>query len=69
VSSKKAELGFAEYNFKNLDKKFLAYGVRTNDCFCRLKAEMNLTQSMGFAEGLYAITTTLHIAQHCLLLS
>jgi len=27
------------------------------------KAEMNFTQSMGFAEGLYAITITLHIAQ------
>ena len=25
----KAELGFAECNFQNLDKKYLAYGVRT----------------------------------------
>ncbi len=30
---------------------------------------MNFTQSMGFAEGLYAITITLHIAQLCLPLS
>ncbi len=34
-----------------------------NDCFCRQKAEMNFTESMGFDEGLYAITITLHIAQ------
>jgi len=34
-----------------------------NESFCRQKAEMNFTQSMGFAEGLYAITITLHIAQ------
>jgi len=27
-----------------------------NNCFCRQKAEMNFTQSMGFAEALYAIT-------------
>ncbi len=40
-----------------------------NDCFCHQKAEMNFTQSMGFAEGLYAITITLHIAQLCLPLS
>jgi hypothetical protein len=40
-----------------------------NDCFCRQKAKMNFTQSMVFAEGLYAITITLHIAQLCLLLS
>jgi len=40
-----------------------------NDCFCRQKAEMNFTQSMGFAEGLYAITITSHIAQLCLPLS
>jgi hypothetical protein len=41
-----------------------------SDCFCRQKkAEMNFTQSMGFAEGLYAITITLHIAQLCLPLS
>jgi hypothetical protein len=40
-----------------------------NDCFCRKKAKMNFTQSMGFAEGLYAITITLHIAQLCLPLS
>jgi hypothetical protein len=38
-----------------------------NDCFCSQKAEMNFTQSMGFAEGLYAIT--LQIAQLCLPLS
>ena len=42
----KAELGFAECNFQNLDKKYSAYGVR----FCRQKAEMNFTQSMGFAK-------------------
>jgi hypothetical protein len=40
-----------------------------NDCFCRQKAEMNFAQSMGFPEGLYAITITLHIAQLCLPLS
>jgi hypothetical protein len=40
-----------------------------NDYFCLQKAEMNFTQSMRFAEGLYAITITLHIAQLCLLLS
>jgi len=43
-----------------------------NDCFCRQKkkkAKMNFTQSMGFAEGLYAFTITLHIAQLCLTLS
>jgi len=37
-----------------------------NDCFCCQKAKMNITQSMGFAEGLYAITISLHIAQLCL---
>jgi len=35
-----------------------------NDCFCHQKAELNFTQSMGFAD-----TITLHIAQLCLLLS
>jgi hypothetical protein len=40
-----------------------------NGCFCHQKAEMNFTQSMGFAEGSYAITITLHIAQLCLPLS
>jgi len=40
-----------------------------NDCFCHQKAKINFTQSMGFAEGLYAITNTLHIAQLCLPLS
>jgi len=40
-----------------------------NDCFCHQKAKMNFTQSMGFAEGLYAITITLHIAELCLPLS
>jgi hypothetical protein len=40
-----------------------------NDCFCSQKAEMNFTQSMGFAKGLYAIAVTLHIAQLCLPLS
>jgi len=33
------------------------------------KAKMNFTQSMGFAEGLYAITITLHIVQLCMPLS
>ncbi len=66
----KAELGFAECNFQNLDKKYSAYGVGTKRLFLpSKKAEMNFTQSMGFAEGLYAITITLHIAQLCLLLS
>jgi len=66
----KAELGFAECNFQNLDKKYLAYGVHTKRLFLpSKKAEMNFTQSMGFAEGLYAITITLHIAQLCLPLS
>ncbi len=67
----KAELGFAECNFQNSDKKYLAYGVvcALNDCFCRQKAKMNFTQSMGFAEGLYAFTITLHTAQLCLPLS
>jgi len=40
-----------------------------NNYFCHQKAEMNFTQSMGFAEGLYAITITLHIAKLCMLLS
>jgi len=40
-----------------------------NNCFCHQKAKMNFTQSMGLAEGLYAITITLHIAQLCLPLS
>jgi len=40
-----------------------------SNCFCYQKAEMNFTQRMGFAEGLYAITITLHIAQLCLPLS
>jgi hypothetical protein len=31
------------------------------NCFCCQKAEMNFTQRMGFDEGLYAITITLHI--------
>ncbi len=34
-----------------------------NNCFCRQKAKMNFTQSMGFSEGLYVITITLDIAQ------
>jgi len=48
----KAELGFAECNFQNLDKKYSAYGMRTKQLFLPSKAEMNFTQSMGFAEGL-----------------
>jgi len=40
-----------------------------NDSFCHIQAEMNFTQNMCFAEGLYAITITLHIAQLCLPLS
>jgi len=41
----KAELGFAECNFLNSDKKYSAYGMRTKNCFCCKKAEMNFTQS------------------------
>ena len=59
----KAELGFTKCNFQNSDKEYSAYGVRTKQLFLpsKKKAEMNFTQSMGFAEGLYAITITLHI--------
>ncbi len=71
-SCQKAELGFAQCNFQNSDKKYSAYmyGVCTKQLFLpSKKAEINFTQSMGFAEGLYAITITLHIAQLCLPLS
>jgi len=57
----KAELGFAECNFQNSDKKYLSYGGSTKQLF--------LPSKMGFAEGLYGITITLHIAQLCLPLS
>jgi hypothetical protein len=40
-----------------------------NNSFCHQKYEINFTQSMCFAEGLYAITITLHIAQLSLPLS
>jgi len=40
-----------------------------NNCFCHQKAKMNFTQSVGFAEGVYAIIITLHLAQLCLPLS
>jgi hypothetical protein len=57
----KAELGFAECNFQNLDKKYLAYGVRTKRLFLPSKeAKMNFTQSTGFAEGLLFIQS-LHL--------
>jgi len=46
----KAELDFAKCNLQNLDKKYLAYGVRTKWLFLPSKAEMNFTQSMGFAK-------------------
>jgi len=51
-------------------KSILRMVCALNNCFCRQKkAKMNFTLSMGFAEGLYAITITLHIAQLCLPLS
>jgi len=65
----KAELRFAKCNFQNLDKSIRPMVYTLNDCFCCQKAKMNFTQSMGFAEGFYAITITLHIAQLCLPLS
>jgi len=67
----KLNWGFAKCNFQNLDKKYSAYGVRTERLLFlpSKKAKMNFTQSMGFAEGLYAIAITLHIAQLCLPLS
>ncbi len=60
--------------FPNVTSKILTKNIRPmvcalNDCFCCKKAEMNYTQSIRFAEGLYAITITLHIAQLCLPLS
>jgi len=34
----KGELGFAECNFQNSDKKFSAYGVRTKQLFLQSKS-------------------------------
>jgi len=36
---KKAELGFAECNFQNLDKKYLAYGVHAKQLFLPSKRQ------------------------------
>jgi len=55
--------------FKIRTKSIQPMVCALNDCFCHYKAEMNFTQSIDFAEGLYAITITLHIAQLCLPLS
>jgi len=67
---KKLNWGLPNVTSKIRTKSIWPMVCALNDCCCRQKAEMNLTQSMGFAaEGLYAITIILHIAQLCLLLS
>jgi hypothetical protein len=44
----KAELGFAECNFQNLDKKYLAYGVHTKQLFLLSKSRNELCPKYGF---------------------
>jgi len=44
----KAELGFAECNFQNSDKKYSAYGVRTKRLFLTSKSRNEFYPKYGF---------------------
>ena len=46
----KAELGFAECNFQNLDKKYSAYGVHTKWLFLPSKSQKEFYPKYGFCQ-------------------